>query len=255
MIMTTPNMINPTRRLYLDDAYIKEFKGKIQFVQRTNGQYRVVLDQTAFYPLGGGQPSDTGTIKSEMGEAAVREVRIENALVVHVVDQIKGNFKEGDEITGTLDWNRRSALMRNHTLAHLMAEAIRKATHLSIEVVSSGLDVDKARLDLAHEGSLNPFVPEIENIANQIISENRPVEIKTMPRDEAEEYVTRSHENLKTLPPHVRMVRVVEIKNWHACACGGTHVKSTGEIAAAEILRRMSKGKGIERIEFKAKTS
>jgi len=245
----------PTKRLYLDDAYIKEFRAEVQSVQKTNGYFGVILDQSAFYPLGGGQPSDTGTIKGARAEATVREVRVENALVVHMVDQIEGSLQEGDEVTGTLDWNRRYALMRNHTLAHLMAEAIRKAMGLPIEVVSSGLGVEKARLDLAHEGSLGPFVPEIEKTTNQIIKENLPVEIKTMPRNEAEEYVTRFHESLKTLPPFVKTVRIVEIKNWHACACGGTHVKSTGEIVAAEILRRMSKGKGVERVEFEAKTS
>jgi Ser-tRNA(Ala) deacylase AlaX len=136
-----------------------------------------------------------------------------------------------------------------------MAEVIRKLIGLPVEVVSSGLDVDKARLDMAYEGSLGPFVSEIEKMTDQVIEENRAVEIKMMPRDEAETYVARFHESLKTLPPGVRTVRVVEIKDWHACACGGTHVKNTGEIGAKEVLRRMSKGKGVERIEFRAKTS
>jgi len=145
--------------------------------------------------------------------------------------------------------------MRNHTLAHLMAEAVRKATGLSGEVVGSGLGVDKARLDIASESSLGPFLAEIQKAANSVIEENRAVEIKTMQRNEAEEYVARFRENLKTLPLHVQEVRIIEVKDWHACACGGTHVKSTGEIGEAEILRRMSKGKGVERLEFRAKTS
>lgn len=245
----------PTRRLYLDDAYLKEFRARVKSIQKTNGQFRVILDQSALYPLGGGQPSDTGAIRGAKGEAIVKEVRVESGLVVHIIDQLQGRFEEGDEVTGTLDWNRRYTLMRNHTLAHMMAEVIRKVMNLPIEVVGSGLEVEKARLDLAHEGSLNPFVPDIEKLANQIIQENRLVETRNMPRDEAELYVARFHESLKTLPPHVRTVRVVEIKGWHACACGGTHVKSTGEIEAAEVLRRMSKGKGVERVEFRAKRS
>jgi Ser-tRNA(Ala) deacylase AlaX len=248
-------MTGSTRRLYLDDAYVKEFKAKIRFVQKANGQLKVILDQSAFYPIGGGQPSDTGVIRGAEAEALVKEVRVENGMVVHAVDQGKGDFREGEEVTGVLDWDRRYALMRNHTLAHLMAEVIRKLIGLPVEVVSSGLDVDKARLDMAYEGSLGPFVSEIEKMTDQVIEENRAVEIKMMPRDEAETYVARFHESLKTLPPGVRTVRVVEIKDWHACACGGTHVKNTGEIGATEVLRRMSKGKGVERIEFRAKTS
>jgi misacylated tRNA(Ala) deacylase len=95
----------------------------------------------------------------------------------------------------------------------------------------------------------------IQEVASKVILEDRSVEIRSMQRKDAEEYVARFHENLKTLPPQVQNVRIVEVKDWHACACGGIHVKSTGEIGAIEILRRMSKGKGVERIEFRAKTS
>jgi len=136
-----------------------------------------------------------------------------------------------------------------------MAEALRKATGLPMEVVGSGIDVDKVRLDLAHDGSLGPLLPEIEKVANDIVKGNRPVIVKTMRREEAQEYVERFHESLKTLPPQVQEVRVVEIKDLHACACGGTHLKNTGEIGSIKILKRGSKGKGVERIEFLAKKS
>jgi misacylated tRNA(Ala) deacylase len=110
-------------------------------------------------------------------------------------------------------------------------------------------------LDIASENSHTPFLAQIQETANSLIKENRPVEIKILQRNEAEEYVARFHENLKTLPAQVQNVRIIEVKDWHACACGGTHVKSTGEISEAEILRRVSKGKGVERLEFRAKTS
>ena len=244
----------PTRLLYYEDAYIQEFKAEALAVQKTDEQWRVILDQTAFYPLGGGQPSDKGMLRGSNGVLAINDVRAENRAVVHI-GGVEGSIGEGEAVMGSIDWDRRYALMRNHTLAHLMAEAVRKATGLSGEVVGSGLDVDKARLDIASESSLGPFLADIQKVANQAIKENRPVEIKTLQRSEAEEYVARFHENLKTLPPQVQNVRIIEIKDWHACACGGTHVKSTGEIGEAEILRRMSKGKGVERLEFRAKTS
>ncbi len=252
--MTTQEGSRTTRLLYYDNAYLKEFTGKVLATQATDGQEKIVLDQTAFYPIGGGQPPDTGKIKGANGEAAVTDVHMEKGAVVHAA-RVEGTITEGETITGVIDWNRRYNLMRNHTLAHLMAEAIRKATGIPSEVVSSGLDVDKARLDLAHSGSLGPFLPDIQKVADDTIKENRPVDIKTMQRKEAEEYVARFHESLKTLPLQVETVRIVEVRDWHACACGGIHVKNTGEIGRAEILRRMSKGKGVERIEFRAKTS
>lgn len=246
--------LQPTRLLFYKDAYIREFTAAVLATQESTEHYKIILDQTAFYPLGGGQPPDTGTIKGTNGEAEVKEVRIENGTVIHFGD-VKGSIAEGEAVRGNIDWNRRYTLMRNHTLAHLMAEAVRRATGASSEVVSSGLDLDKARLDIAIQSSLGPFLSEIQKVADEVIKENRPVEIKTLQRNEAEEYVARFHENLRTLPQHVQNVRIVEVKDWHACACGGTHVKSLGEVGEAEILRRTSKGKDIERIEFRAKTS
>lgn len=140
--------------------------------------------------------------------------------------------------------------MRNHTASHLLAVAVRKALGESIEIVGSGLDVDKARLDFAFGGSMRDYFPEVERIADTVIKENRPIIVKTMPRDVAEKYVEKFGENLKTLPSQVQQVRIVEIENWHACACGGTHVKSTGELETIRLLSRGSKGKGVERIEF-----
>lgn len=243
-----------TRLLYYEDAYLKEFVSNVSSSKEMNGQWRIILDQTAFYPLGGGQPADTGNIKGANGEAAVKDVRMEHGLVIHTTE-VRGKISEGEKVTGILDWTRRYALMRNHTLAHLMAEAIRKVTGLPSEVVSSGLDLGKARLDIDYEGSLGPLLQRIQEVASKVIMEDRSVEIRNMPRKDAEEYVARFHESLKTLPPQVQNVRIVEVKDWHACACGGIHVKSAAEIGPVEILKRMSKGKGVERIEFRAKMS
>jgi len=245
----------PTQLLYQKDAYIREFEAKVLKIQKPNEEYQILLDQTAFYPLGGGQPADTGVIKGETGEIKVSDAKMVSGRVIHISKEITGEIKKGDHVKGIIDWERRYALMLNHTAAHLMAEALRKATGLSIEVVGSGIDVDKVRLDLAYEGSLGPLLPEIEKIANDIAKENRLVVSKTMPREEAQRYVERFHESLKTLPPQVQEVRVVEIEGLHACACGGTHLRNTGEIGSIKILKRGSKGKGVERIEFLAKRS
>jgi len=246
------SQIQSTKPLYYEDPYTREFDAKVRQITKLENRFGIVLDQTAFYPMGGGQPADTGLIKGQNGEAKIVDVQTSKSVITHITNEIAGKIEQGENVRGVIDWNRRFTLMRNHTTAHLMAEAIRKATGITMEIVGSGLDVDKVRLDLAHEGSLGPQLPEIERVANALVRENRPVEIKTMPRTEAEKYVERFHESLKTLPPQVQNVRIVEVKDWHACACGGTHVKSTGEIGAIKLLRRMSKGKGVERIEFVA---
>jgi len=167
---------------------------------------------------------------------------------------IKGELRAGEKIKGAIDWGRRHTLMKNHTTAHLMAEALRRATGTSLKIVGSAIDVDKARLDLAYEKSLGPLLSQIEKAANSIVKENRPVEVKMMKREEAEEHVKGFHESLETLPRQVENVRIVEIKDLHACACGGTHVKNTREIGTVRVLKRRSKGKGVERIEFVAES-
>lgn len=177
-----------------------------------------------------------------------------NGLIVHVADNIKGELKAGETVKGTIDWDRRYTLMKNHTTAHLMAEALRRATGAPLKIVGSAIDVDKARLDLACEKSLGPLLPKIEEVANSIVKEDRPVEVKITKREEAEEHVKRFHESLETLPPQIENIRIVEIKDLHACACGGTHVRKTSEIGTVKVLRRRSKGKGVERIEFVAES-
>ena len=253
--MSAPKENQPTKLLYYDDAYMKEFDAEILKITKLDNRYGVVLDCTAFYPLGGGQPADKGVIKSELGEVPVVDVRVEKGAVVHFADEITGQLAEGDHVKGIIDWTRRLALMRIHTAAHLMSEAVRKVVGSPLAIVGSGIDVDKARLDLVHDRSLGPLLSEIEKVANQVVKENRPVIIKIMPREDAENYVAKFHESLKILPPQVQKVRIVEIKDWHACACGGIHVKATGEIGVIKVLRRMSKGRGVKRIEFTTKTS
>jgi len=176
--MSTPIEAQQTRLLYYEDAYLKEFDARVLSVKKLNSQYGLVLDQTAFYPAGGGQPTDTGIIKGRGGEAKVTEVYMNKRVVVHIASEIVGKISEGEQIKGIIDWMRRYQLMRNHTLAHLMAEAVRRVTGLTMAIVGSGLDVEKVRLDLAHEGSLGPLLPEIEKVANDMIRENRQVEIK-----------------------------------------------------------------------------
>lgn len=240
----------PTRLLY-EDAYVKKFEARvIKIAKMENGETGVVLDETVFYPGGGGQPPDTGLIENDSVRGRVVRLRRQGEIIIHFVDEVSGEIREGDNVKGVIDWNRRYRLMRVHTCAHLMSQAIRQALDKPVEIVSSGMDLQKARLDFTQKGSIRELFPEIESIANNVAMENRTVKIRLMPRNEAEEYAEKFQESLKTLPPQVSEVRIVEIEGWHACACGGTHVKGTSEIREVKLLSRSSKGKGIERIEF-----
>jgi len=241
----------PTRLLCYEDAYLKEFDTKvIKVLKMLDGETGVVLHETAFYPGGGGQPSDTGLIENDAMRARVVRLNRHGEIIIHFVDEVAGKIREGDNVKGVIDWNRRYRLMRIHTSAHLMGQAIRQALDKPVEIVSSGMDLEKAKLDFTHKGSTRELFPQIENIVSNVVKENRPVKIRIMPRKEAEEHVEKFHESLKTLPPQVGEVRIVEIEGWHACACGGTHVKSTSEIREVRLLSRSSKGKSVERIEF-----
>jgi Ser-tRNA(Ala) deacylase AlaX len=240
-----------TKLLYYDDAYLREFKADVLQINKNDGSVGIILDNTAFYPTGGGQPSDKGAIVGKNGRADVVDVQWNKGRILHVANSMVGRIEQGEVARGLIDWNRRYSLMKNHTAAHIMAEAVRRVLNRPVEIVSSGLDVDKVRLDLALEESLRLMFQRIEEAANDIVKENVPVEVKIMGREEAERYVEKFHESLKTLPPGVLQVRVVEVNGLHACACGGTHVKSTGELGAIKVLGRASKGKCVERLEFK----
>ena len=249
--MVSLSGIPPTHLLYYKDAYVKEFDATvIKVLRNENKETAIILDKTAFYPGGGGQPADTGLIEGSTMQVSVAGLYRKGEIVIHNVDRVSGEIKKENRVRGHVNWERRYKLMRIHTGAHLMSQAIRQALGKPVEIVSSGMNCEKARLDFTHAYSTHELLPQIEAIANKAVKENRTLKIKLIPRDEAEEYVKRFHESLKTLPPQVTEVRIVEIEDWHACACGGTHVRSTREIGKIKLLSRSSKGKCVERIQF-----
>jgi Ser-tRNA(Ala) deacylase AlaX len=241
-----------TQLLYYDDAYLQRFRADVVHVASADALMGIMLNRTAFYPTGGGQRSDTGVMEAENWRADIMDVQWNRGRIRHLANNVTGEVRPGDHVDGAIDWTRRYALMKNHTAAHIMAEALRQALGTPAEIVSSGLDVDKARLDLAVDSSLRPLFPRIAALANEIVRTNHPVEVRMMNREAAKDYVAKFHESLATLPSTVSQVRIVEVRGVHACACGGTHVKTTGEIGTIEILGRSSKGKGVERLEFRA---
>jgi alanyl-tRNA synthetase len=237
-----------TRTLYYEDSHIQDFKAKVLRV--IDCKY-LVLNQTAFYPEGGGHPGDHGEIKSHEGKAEVTDAQKIGNIIVHVV---KGNIpREGDEVAGKIDWNRRISLMRHHTATHVIMGAARRVLGQHVWQSGAQKEVETSRLDISHYQRLTTDeVQKIEKLANEAIMRMIPVETSVKPRAEAErEHGFRLYQG-GAVPG--KDIRVVKTGDWEVQACGGTHVKNTGEIGLIKILRTERIQDGVERIVFSAGT-
>lgn len=241
-----------TRKIFLDDSYVKEFFAKVLDIRQSNGKTTLILDETAFHPIGGGQPQDTGIILGEKGKLLVEDVyEDEFGNVIHQ-GVLEGSISIGERVKGIIDWERRHKLMRVHTAAHLLIQAVRAYFNSPIKCVSAGKSVKGGRLDFKAPIK-REMLPEIENIANKIVSEDRRIIIKYMSPERANEYLRQYNESLELYARKHELeekIRIIEIENWIAIPCGGTHVKRTGEIGRIRLLKRASKGRGIVRIEY-----
>jgi len=217
-----------TRRLYYDDCYLTEFTACAE--AGGEGQ-RVYLDATAFYPTSGGQPHDTGMI----GGVAVTEVIDEGDRVAHVT----AAPAPSGEIVCRVDWSRRFDHMQQHSGQHLLSAALEEFYHIS--TVSFHLGADSATIDVTAAGFDRSQAADIERRANELIFENRPITIGY--RDAGD------GAGLRKRPERDGVIRVVTIADLDNSACGGTHVRSTGEIGLL-LLRKMERVRQTLRLEF-----
>ncbi|TCT26315.1 Ala-tRNA(Pro) hydrolase [Melghiribacillus thermohalophilus] len=234
-----------TKRIYLTDCYAQAFNGTIE---KIDGE-KVYLDQTLFYPTGGGQEHDTGVLIQHGRECEVYKVKQEKGNVVHYVKNAE-ELNPGP-IKGRINWDRRYGLMRHHTLLHVIGAVI----YHRYEGLCTGNKIypDRARIDFNN-------LPEIddEEIAdvfaevNDIIQQNHPVTFEEVSREEAEHQSEYIKTAINLLPPHVKQVRLVRIGEVDTQACGGTHVKETREIGHAQFIKFVSKGKQNKRFELRA---
>lgn len=229
--------------LYMDDSYLKEFDAE---VKEANGKF-VVLSNTAFYPNSGGQPHDTGLMITEAGEEfKVVYVGKFSGSISHEVD--KEGLKTGDKVHCRLDWDRRYALMRNHTAAHVLSEMVHKETGALIS--GNQLDIDESRIDFSLE---NYDVEKIKGCiakSNEIIEKDLPVRAYILPRENAMQ-IPQVTKLAKGLPESIRDIRILEIEGYDRQADGGTHVKTLKEIGRIEFLKAENKGKSNRRVYFK----
>jgi alanyl-tRNA synthetase len=233
-----------TITLYYDDPYIREFKAR---TLRIIDEKYVVLDRTAFYPGGGGQRADSGFLKADGKRIAVSGVQKVGNVILH---EIRGEPpSEGGEITGRIDWDERLSIMRHHTSTHIMIGAVRRVLGEHAWQAGAEKETDRSRLDVSHwERITHEQVEKIERLANSVVVENIPVEVSWMPREEAEKtYGFRLYQG-GVVPG--RKIRVVRIGDWDVEACGGTHLRTTGEIGFIKILHTERIQDGVERIIF-----
>jgi len=225
-----------TQRLYYEDAYRTSFRARV--VQRLKHDNRpaVILDQTCFYPTGGGQPADHGSLD---GVAVIDVLAGEDdGEVVHV---LSGELRS-DTVEGRVDWARRFDHMQQHTGQHILSQAFTQAANA--ETVSFHLGAESVTIDLNVARVPSDQVERAEALANAIVFEDRPVRARFV-----------SAEELPTLPlrrpPQVSgPIRVVEVADFDVSACGGTHVAHAGEIGLIKVIKLEKRGEET-RVEFR----
>jgi alanyl-tRNA synthetase len=233
-----------TRLLYYDDSYKIVFEAKV--LRLLNKRY-VVLDQTIFYPEGGGQPADQGVFKFGSKNCKVVDVQKVGRVILHIIE---GNVpKEGAKVEGVLDWPRRYSLMKAHTATHLIMGAARRVLGEHVWQSGTQKDIERSRLDISHFKRLTfEETQKIEEYANKALQKGIPVECRWLPRTEAEaRYGFRLYQG-GAVPG--KEIRVVRVDDWEVEACAGTHVKNTSELGYLKILHTERVQDGRERFVY-----
>ncbi|MFC1727949.1 alanine--tRNA ligase [Nanoarchaeota archaeon] len=233
--------VEGTKALYFDNFRLTEFDAIVKKVNKDH----IILDQTAFYPTSGGQLHDTGSLNGK----EVKDVFKQGEFIVHTVP--KNGFKEGDKIKGQIDFDRRLQLTQHHTGAHIINGSARKVLGEHVWQAGASKSLKKARLDITHYDNLSKEeIEQIETVCNETIKENLPVYSEFMKRNLAEaEYGFRLYQG-GAVPG--KQIRVINIPGFDVEACGGTHLKATGEAKEIKILRTTKIQDGVVRIEFTA---
>jgi alanyl-tRNA synthetase len=219
-----------TERLYYLDSYATEFRAGI--IDASPDRCRIYLDRTAFYPTSGGQPHDLGTIN---GIEVVEILDADDGRIAHV---LSGPI-EGTDVDGRIDWQRRFDHMQQHTGQHLLSAVLIEL--FDAQTVSFHLGAESSTIDIARAALEPEEIRRALERANQIVFENRPVSVSF--RHSSEDL------GLRKATEREGMVRIVAIDKLDRSACGGTHVRTTGEIGSI-LIRRLEKVRGNVRVEF-----
>ena len=226
-------------------TYMKKFEAKVE----ATFPGIVELNKTAFYPLGGGQPSDLGTLNWDEGESKVTDVRKKNR-IRHIIE---GDIPEiGQTITGEIDWSRRYSHMRMHTSQHLVSAVVNEL--YEADTVGNQIGQEKSRIDFKPLKVNQTQLNEIEDLVNNYISKDLEVNISEEERSNLENNTeirsSMSSGLWKMLPKSVTRLRVITIGDIDVCPCAGTHVKSLGEIGEVSFTKRDNKGSEKQRLTY-----
>jgi misacylated tRNA(Ala) deacylase len=233
-----------TEMLYMPDIesnYVREFQARV--VKRKKDY--IMLDRSAFYPEGGGQPSDTGRVEWEGGSAEVTFVQ-KKGIVKHIIEGDPHSVP--DEVTGLLDWDKRHAHMRMHTAQHLISAVILEL--YGAHTVGNQLYADRSRIDFDRARLTDEDLESVKARFDELVDQAIPVSVYEMDRKEMEERVKVGRAQLDLLPSSITRLRVVDIEGYDLCPCAGTHVRNLSELGHLVPLGRESKGAQKERVHF-----
>jgi misacylated tRNA(Ala) deacylase len=230
--------------LYARDAYLAATGATVTEA----GADGIVLDRTIFYPRGGGQPGDTGTIRWDGGEVLVADTVMRGADVLHVIEPDRTPPPARATVTAEIDWARRHRLMRTHTALHALSGIV--FTDYGARVTGGNMEPGVARMDFELEAISREFGREVEQKLNEALAKDRPVQVLFLAREQAllDPDLIRTKVNL--IPEHVDPIRVIDIEGIDKQADGGTHVRSTAEVGTVRVVKTESKGRGFKRLRI-----
>ncbi|RUA21848.1 MAG: alanyl-tRNA editing protein [Chloroflexi bacterium] len=231
-----------TELLFHNEAYLKEFEATVTDVVEGG----VVLDRTAFYTGGGGQPTDSGTLTSGSQEYQVTGIKREDGKLVH---KISGESPSvGSTVTGVIDWDRRYLLMRTHTALHILCGVVWR--DYGAKVTGGDMKPGEGRMDFEFENFSAEFAGELEAKVNAEVAANRDISVHHLSREEADKIPDLIRTKINLLPPNIQEIRTIDIHGLDLQADGGTHVASTREVGVIKVVGHESKGRINKRIRI-----
>jgi misacylated tRNA(Ala) deacylase len=231
-----------TETLCHADSYLREFDAR---VVKTTAK-GVVLDRTAFYPGGGGQPSDTGVLRVGDRELRVRKISRSDGELVHETDGEPP--PAGTDVSGAVDWERRYQLMRTHTALHILCGVVWR--DFGAKVTGGDMKPLSARMDFELDQMSSDFATMMESLINREVGAARPVEIGVLSREEAFAIPDPIRTKINLLPPSIQEVRTVNLVGLDLQADGGTHVANTSEVGNIRVVGHESKGRINKRLRI-----
>ncbi len=236
-----------TELVYSSDSYLKELDAEIIEVTSEG----VILDKTIFYPQGGGQPSDKGTISSKDGDIQIdiTGMKKEAGKLIHIIAQDQDNkFKIGDKVNAKIDWDYRFKLMKHHTSLHVLSAVVYRK--FNAKVTGGTIYEDKARLDFDLPELNRETAIELVQETNEELQRGHKISVEFVSREEADSRPELIRTKINLLPTSVTEIRLVKIGDIDLQADGGLHVNSTNEIGMVELKKIENKGKGRKRISI-----